>query len=94
MLGALFFVKPMSVFFATMAAAAFAVPFDNARTKYMHMLANEAKYMSQSHVINKSAAVETFMGLYTGYWAFVAHKVPHAIVLLYTVDFLQPKFFS
>jgi hypothetical protein len=45
-------------------------------------------------VINKSAAIETFMGLYTGYWAFVAHKIPHALVLLYTVDWLQPKFFN
>jgi hypothetical protein len=46
MLGALFFVKPMSAMFATMAAATFAVPFDNARVKYMHMLASDMKYKS------------------------------------------------
>lgn len=92
--GAVPMIKPLSVFFASMAAGAFALPFDNVRVRLQHADVKNPPFKNAWECYNKILAREGFFGLYVGYWAFVTRTAVMYLSTIYIVDFLQRTFTS
>jgi hypothetical protein len=92
--GAIQFIKPLSVFLASIAAGAFAMPFDNVRVRLQHDDVKNPAFKNAWECYNKILAREGFFGLYVGYWAFVTRTTVMYLSTIYFVDFLQRTFTS